>query len=27
VKLPPDALAACDEVWRSFRVPTVFYGR
>jgi aryl-alcohol dehydrogenase (NADP+) len=27
LKLPPDALAACDEVWRSFRVPTVFYGR
>ena len=26
-KLPPEALAACDEVWRSFRVPTVFYGR
>jgi aryl-alcohol dehydrogenase-like predicted oxidoreductase len=25
--LAPDALAACDEVWRSFRVPTVFYGR
>ena len=20
-------VAACDEVWRSFRVPTVFYGR
>jgi aryl-alcohol dehydrogenase (NADP+) len=27
LKVPPDALAACDEVWRSFRVPTVFYGR
>ncbi|OGA67579.1 MAG: hypothetical protein A3G83_03850 [Betaproteobacteria bacterium RIFCSPLOWO2_12_FULL_68_20] len=27
VKLSPDALAACDEVWRSYRVPTVFYGR
>jgi aryl-alcohol dehydrogenase (NADP+) len=27
VKLSPDALKACDDVWRSFRVPTVFYGR
>jgi aryl-alcohol dehydrogenase (NADP+) len=27
VKLSADALKACDEVWRSFRVPTVFYGR
>jgi aryl-alcohol dehydrogenase (NADP+) len=27
VKLSPDALRACDDVWRSFRVPTVFYGR
>ena len=27
LKIPADALAACDEVWRSFRVPTVFYGR
>jgi aryl-alcohol dehydrogenase (NADP+) len=27
VKLSSDVLAACDEVWRSFRVPTVFYGR
>jgi aryl-alcohol dehydrogenase-like predicted oxidoreductase len=27
VRLSPDVLAACDEVWRSFRVPTVFYGR
>jgi aryl-alcohol dehydrogenase (NADP+) len=22
-----EALAACDEVWRSLRAPTVFYGR
>lgn len=27
VKLSPDILKACDDVWRSFRVPTVFYGR
>jgi 1-deoxyxylulose-5-phosphate synthase len=27
VKLSPDSLKACDDVWRSFRVPTVFYGR
>jgi aryl-alcohol dehydrogenase (NADP+) len=27
VKLAPDTLKACDEIWRSFRVPTVFYGR
>jgi aryl-alcohol dehydrogenase (NADP+) len=27
VRLSPDALKACDDVWRSFRVPTVFYGR
>lgn len=27
VKLSPDTLKACDDVWRSFRVPTVFYGR
>jgi aryl-alcohol dehydrogenase (NADP+) len=27
VKLSAEALNACDEVWRSFRVPTVFYGR
>jgi aryl-alcohol dehydrogenase (NADP+) len=27
LRFPADALAACDEVWRSFRVPTVFYGR
>ena len=27
VKLSPDSLKACDDVWRSFRVPSVFYGR
>lgn len=27
VKLSPDTLKACDDVWRSFWVPTVFYGR
>jgi aryl-alcohol dehydrogenase (NADP+) len=27
VKLAPEILKACDDVWRSFRVPTVFYGR
>ncbi|HSD41413.1 MAG TPA: aldo/keto reductase [Burkholderiales bacterium] len=27
VKLAPATLKACDDVWRSFRVQTVFYGR
>lgn len=27
VRLGADALAACDDVWRTLRVPTVFYGR
>ena len=27
VKLSRDILAACDDVWRTLRAPTVFYGR
>jgi aryl-alcohol dehydrogenase (NADP+) len=27
VRLPAEALQACDEVWRSLRAPTVLYGR
>jgi aryl-alcohol dehydrogenase (NADP+) len=27
VKLGPDVLTACDEVWHTLRAPTVYYGR
>jgi aryl-alcohol dehydrogenase (NADP+) len=27
IKLPKDVLDACDDIWRTLRAPTVFYGR